>query len=86
MAKKSSSKPPSRTVQKELGTLPPKKMPSQKSLGGGMGNVETGFIQKTPKKATAAMMGRTPPSFAPKSSKSPASKGQFKKARGKKVF
>lgn len=28
---------------------------------GAKGNVETGFIQNTPKKATGAMMGRAPP-------------------------
>lgn len=52
----------------------------------GMGNKPTGFIQTTPKKATGAMMGRSPPKA--KGKKPPAQKGrsQFAPKAGSKVF
>lgn len=52
---KAFSKPPDKTANKEYGGLPPKKASRATSdFDQSQGNVETGFKQNTPKKATAA--------------------------------
>lgn len=87
---KTSSKPPNKTAIKALGGMPPRKKAQdiQTSMDNSLGNVERGFIQNTPKKATAAMMGRAPPPLIGGKMKGPAradAKKQFK-PKGKKVF
>ncbi len=52
---KAFSKPPNPTANKEYGGLPPKKVSdATRDLDPSQGNVETGFKQNTPRKATAA--------------------------------
>lgn len=51
-----------------------------------IGNVETGFIQSTPKKATGAMMGRPPPPLIARSTSTRKDSRKQFKPRGKKVF
>jgi hypothetical protein len=86
---KTGSKPPNKTVNKALGGLPPRKKAQDltSSMDVGLGNRERGFIQNTPKKATAAFMGRPMPKLgAAKTGTRSDGKSQFKKAKGKKVF
>lgn len=87
---KTGVKPPSVTANKMLGGAPHRKKAQdiQATMDAGLGNRETGFIQNTPKKATAAMMGRAPPSMG-LLGPSPTMKGkkkQFTPKAGKKVF
>lgn len=52
---KAFSKPPNPTANKEYGGLPPKKASdATRDFDQSQGNVETGFKQNTPRKATAA--------------------------------
>lgn len=87
--RKSFSRPPSVKANEEYGMKPRKKVSNATmNMGKGMGNTEFGFIQKTPKTATAAMMGRAPPKM-PKGSKTSTrkdSRKQFKPKAGGKVF
>ena len=86
---KVASKPPSAEANKEYGMKPPKKASSlSSSMEPTMGNKEFGFIQSTPKKATAAMMGKAPPQPKLPAGAGPASKNSRKqfKPRGAKVF
>lgn len=85
--KKSSSSPPPKNVLKQYGGAAPKKAVDEGKRTAG--NTETGFIQRSQKTATAAMMGRAPPPLiggmsgpAPPTMKG---KKQFK-PKGKKVF
>lgn len=86
---KTANKPPNKTAIKALGGMPPRKKAQdiQTTMDSSLGNKETGFIQNTPKKATAAMMGRPPPLIGGLS-KGPRAdaKKQFKPKGGKKVF
>jgi hypothetical protein len=87
--RKSFSRPPSKKANKELGGLPlRKKAPANTaSMEPGMGNKERGFIQKTQKQGTGAMMGRAMPSgTAAKTSTRKDSRKQFKPKAGRKVF
>lgn len=85
--KKSFSRPPNKKANEEYG-LPPRKKASDATLDydASQGNVERGFIQRTPKKATGAMMGRPPPKIGKKSSTRSDGKRQFKAKAGRKVF
>lgn len=87
---KTSQRPPNKKANEALGA-PPVRMKAQnlqQSMDKGLGNVERGFIQNTPKKATAAMMGRGLPPMVKSGPKSPTMKGKksFKPKAGKKVF
>ena len=89
---KTSERPPNKKANLALGGLPlrPKAQNIQQNMDKGLGNREVGFIQNTPKKATAAMMGRAPPPIGilGEMSKSPRADARksFKKPKGRKVF
>lgn len=89
-ARKAFSKPPSAKANKEYGGATPKKAATTRGPGDmepKMGNREFGFIQNTPKKATAAMSGRAlPPIRDAQTSTRSDSRRQFKPKAGKKVF
>jgi hypothetical protein len=74
--------PPDKEVLKQYGGTG-KKAPTEGKRPAG--NVEVGFIQRTMKKATGAMMGRAPPPIGGTHTRSDARK-QFKPKAGKKVF
>lgn len=83
---KKSNHPPDKKVLESYGGARPKGKPFEART---TGNVESGFIQSTPKKATGAMMGRAPPPLIGGSLGGPArsdAKKQFKKGKGKRVF
>jgi hypothetical protein len=85
---KTGSKPPSVVANKMLGGAPHRKKAQdiQATMDKGLGNNERGFIQNTPKKATAAVMGRAPPKMsAAKTGTRSDGRKQFK-PKGKKVF
>jgi hypothetical protein len=75
--------PPDKEVLKQYGGTG-KKAPTEGKRPAG--NVEIGFIQRTPKQATGGMMGRAPPPSGGKTHTRADGRPQFKKARGKKVF
>lgn len=79
--RKQADMPPDKSVLKQYGGAP-KKMPIEGKRPAG--NTEIGFIQRTPKAATGAMMGRAPPPMGKTHTRSDSRK-QFK-PRGKKVF
>jgi hypothetical protein len=78
------TKPPNKKVVDALGGSRPKTKGFDMNV---KGNREFGFIQATPKQATAAMMGRAPPKTKThKSSTRSDSKKQFGKVPGKSPF
>lgn len=79
--RKTSASPAPKKELEKYGPVPAK--PSGFSMNA-PGNREFGFIQNTPKKATASMMGRGMPPLKPSGTRSDSRK-QFK-AKGKKVF
>lgn len=75
--------PPSKEILKQYGGTG-KKAPVEGKRPAG--NTEIGFIQRTPRTATGAMMGRPPPKMgSSKTSTRSDARKQFK-PRGKKVF
>lgn len=80
---RTSVSPPNKKVLEAYGGGKPP-VPSFEARTGG--NRETGFIQSTPKKATAAMMGRSPPGLLSGGPPRAEAKRQFKRPKGKKVF
>jgi hypothetical protein len=88
---KTANRPPNKKANEMLGGAPHRQRAQdiQATMDKGLGNVETGFIQNTPKKATAAMMGRAPPPMKMKSTRKktgPTVNTQFMPKAGRKVF
>lgn len=86
--RKAASMPPSQKKNEEYGMKLPKKAEEQ-DMEPRLGNREFGFIQSTPKLATAGMSGRGLPSpRMPGVPKPPTmrKKAPFKAKAGKKVF
>lgn len=77
--------PPDKKIVDSLGGSRPKTKGFEERVPG---NKEFGFIQATPKQATAAMMGRAPPKMKLPKGAGPKSKNSRKqfKPKGAKVF
>ncbi len=85
--RKTEAKPPSKKVMEQYGPVPKKGSGVKETYT--PGNREFGFIQGTPKAATAAMSGRGMPPLRDTGAKATPrkdSRKQFKPKAGKKVF
>ena len=89
---KTGMKPPNKKANEALGGAPHRMRAQdiQQSMDKNLGNVEKGFIQNTPKKATASMMGRPPPPMkgmkSTRKKTGPTVNTQFMPKAGKKVW
>lgn len=77
--------PPDKKTLESFGGARPRMKPFE---AGVPSQQETGFIQATPRQATASMMGRAPPPLVARPGAGPASKKSKKqfKPKGRKVF